>query len=111
MSSSDLCFLVGGTILIFSRRSSGGFHLIRGVLGTALLILALLPWPEVVDYGRLWARISTLPREQALERVVQAIAHDEVAISAVLFVSALVMLAWMPRRRPEPADAGRLPTA
>jgi hypothetical protein len=103
---SAVCFLLGVTSLIFARRFGGGLHLIRGVLGTSLLIASLAPLPQVFDHGRLWPQINTLPRDQAMERVAQSIGRGPAApISAVLFVSALVTLAWMPRRRVESATA------
>lgn len=100
-ASSATLGLIGVVLLSFARRASGGWHVLRGVLGVVLLGLSLLALRGATLNGQLWRELVDLPTSQVIERVsVTLVGGPAPLLAGGLCLAALVVIAW-------PAGSGR----
>ncbi|MEJ2703964.1 MAG: protein kinase [Sedimentisphaerales bacterium] len=88
--------LIASVFIVIGRRHSGARHLIRGVLGLAGLLGALMWLSDGISSGFRYGR-SAFDSGQigpVLDRILQSCQSEEVAFAGVVFLVSVVVLAW-----------------
>ena len=82
--------------LLLARRSRGASHMVRGVIGVALVTIALLPFYASFGDGRFWPyQVGNSLRIAMMEFADRA--TKACVVSTILSVPAMVLIAWPPR--------------
>jgi hypothetical protein len=88
-------WLLGATATAVGRRSVGAPHLVRGLLGSAFLALAVMPVNASIESFGLWREVS---RAGTLHALTQLLGLDITLPTAGLLFVSMVLLAWPARR-------------
>ena len=93
--------LLAAVFVIIGRRHSGGCHLIRGVLGLAGLLAAVMWLSDGISRGFQVGAEAVSPQQigPLLENVLQNSRNEEVLFAGVFFLVSVVILAWPARRK------------
>jgi len=92
--------LLAAIFIIIGRRHLGARHLVRGVLGLAGLLAAVMWLCDGISWG--FRGIDDLGSQQlgvVLERMLRNCQGEEVVFAGVFFLVSIVVLAWPPRRK------------
>ncbi|WP_428939831.1 serine/threonine-protein kinase [Fontivita pretiosa] len=111
----SIVMLLAVVLQIFARRRGGVMHMLRGIIGTAGLIVSLLILASAFRWMSAWPAIQPLVQIQQFAAAMDVFLNHwsaQAAITAgVVFVLASVVLAWAPRRATASARAIRAATA
>jgi hypothetical protein len=104
------------TTTTLARRRRGPLHILRGVFGVLLLIGAMFSIGGAFRFGS-WDEIARFVHHNQPAPAIATFLNGfngVIILSAVMFVVAIIMIAWTPRREPSPFDehyAASAPTA
>jgi hypothetical protein len=93
--------LLAAVFVIIGRRHSGACHLIRGVLGLAGLLAAVMWLSDGISHGFRVGAEAVSPQQigPLLESVLQNSRNEEVLFAGVFFLVSVVILAWPARHK------------
>jgi len=94
--AAAILWLLGATATAIGRRGAGAPHMVRGLIGAAVLALAVMPVNGSIEDFGLWRDVSSEATRHALTRLLGL--EFTLPTAGLLFVS-MVLLAWPPRRR------------
>jgi hypothetical protein len=94
--AAAILWLLGATATAIGRRRAGAPHMVRGLIGAAVLALAVMPVNGSIESFGLWREAN----QEGTRRALTALLGLDITLptAGLLFVS-LVLLAWPPRRR------------
>ncbi|MCS7033089.1 MAG: hypothetical protein NZ561_03735, partial [Phycisphaerae bacterium] len=98
-------YLIGIMLLIAARRFHGAAHLLRGVSGVACIIGAMFLLHGSVSGGNFWTVTAGAPLQQLADEAMRLLNTPPVYLAGATFVTALILLAWPPRRIVAPVPA------
>jgi hypothetical protein len=114
----SIVMLLAVVLQIFARRRCGVMHMLRGIIGTAGLIVSILILASAFRWMSAWPAIQPLVQIQQFAAAMDVFLNhwslQDAIIAGVVFLLAAVVLAWAPRRatRATRAPAGNvLPSA
>ena len=95
-------------MLLIARRSSGVWHMLRGVVGAGGLLFALLPVAKAIQHGQFWPKVADAVHVQenpalAIDLFLSAWPAPVLVLSLGIGLASLVLLCWSPRKQTEPA--------
>ena len=91
--------VVGLTLLLFARRRNGAAHLIRAAAGVACLMFAFFCLYSAIGGQDVWATTAGASLQVVADELTRALTHGPSAFMAgVVFLTAMLLLAWPPRR-------------
>jgi hypothetical protein len=103
--SVGILMVLAVTLQTFARQRGGGLHMLRGLVGSAGLVLAMLPLAEAVSVFSPWRAVGDLVESKqytAAADTFLASFQSWAAVGAgVIFLASIVLLAWPPRRAKE----------
>ena len=93
--------LLAAVFVIIGRRFSGACHLIRGVLGLAGLLAAVMWLSDGISWGFRGSdeALASLQIGPILDMVLKGCQSEEVIFAGVFFLISVVILAWPARRK------------
>lgn len=94
--------ICGLTLLMFARRRNGATHLVRGVAGVALLMLAMVPLNAAVGQRGIWERTAGQSVRAVADELTRGLTSPAALTAGGVFLTAMLMLSWPPRRMTGP---------
>lgn len=100
MVIAGICLLAATTFIVLARRRKGVFHIIRAILGGVGLFAALCILYDSISFYLVNEYIQQQQFAQAFGQAMHRIDVDSTLGAALLFIAALILLAWPAKRPP-----------